>query len=56
MEGAAATITSAVTSMVSMVTTNIFPLVTKEPFVYFLAIALIGGCCGIFARLRRSVH
>lgn len=49
-------ITSAITNMVNVVSTNVFPMVTKEPFVYFLAIGIISGACGIFARLRHTVH
>lgn len=60
MEGGATSmasaITSAVTAMVGIITTNVTPLVTTEPFVYFLAIGLISGAAGIFAKLRRTVH
>lgn len=49
-------VTSAITSMVGVISSNILPLATSEPFVYFLAIALISGAAGIFARLRHTVR
>ena len=46
------TLTSAVGSIVSIFTTNVVPLVTSEPLVYFFGASLLGVAIGIFAHLR----
>lgn len=46
------TISSAVGEIVSMFTTNVVPLVTSQPMVYFFAASLLAVAIGIFGRLR----
>ncbi len=45
-------ISSAVGEIVSMFTTNVVPLVTSQPMVYFFAASLLGVAIGIFGHLR----
>lgn len=52
LEGGATTLTTAVGSIVSIFTTNVVPLITSEPLVYFFAASLLGVAIGIFAHLR----
>lgn len=59
MEGDVVTMTQALTTAISGVidvfTSNVVPLLTTEPFVYFLGMSLFGCACGIFAMVKRTV-
>lgn len=48
MEG----VTTALGELVDVVTTNVLPLLTSKPLVYWLAAGIFGLCCGIFARAK----
>lgn len=52
MEGTATAITTALGEIVDIMTTNVLPLLTSTPLVYFLALSLFGVGCGVFARAR----
>lgn len=49
---AASSISTSVGEIVSLFTTNVVPLVTSQPMVYFFAASLLGVAIGIFGRLR----
>ena len=49
-------VTGAVGSVVEIFTTNVMPLVTSEPIVYFLGAGLVVTVIGVFRKLRSSVH
>lgn len=55
MEATTNAIVTAVGDMVDIVTSSVVPMATSTPFVYFLAIGLIGGAIGLFAKFRHSV-
>lgn len=48
-------LSGAVTDIVGVVTNSVVPLATSTPFVYFLAVGLISGAIGLFAKFRHSV-
>ena len=48
-------LTSAVSSVVSIFTTNVVPLITTEPFVYFLGASLLGVGIAVFGKLRGTI-
>lgn len=47
-----ATLTTAIGDIVSILTTNVIPLVTSEPLVYWFAAGLFGLGCTVFARVK----
>lgn len=49
-------LTTALTQVTGIMTTNILPLVTTAPFSYYFALSIIGVGCGVFAVLRNAVH
>lgn len=51
----AETLTTALTTVTNIFTTNVVPLLKAEPFNYFLALSLFGVGCGIFSRVRNIV-
>lgn len=51
MEGTDALISS-IGDVVEIFTTNVVPLLTTTPFVYFLGASLFGLGCGVFAKVR----
>ena len=46
------TLTSGISSVVEIFTTNVVPLLTTAPFNYFLGASLFGLGCGVFAKVR----
>ena len=48
-------LTGAVSDVVSIFTTNVVPLITSSPFVYFFGASLIGLGIGVFRKLRKTV-
>lgn len=46
------TLTSAISDVVSICTTNVLPVLTSSPMVYFFAASLFGLGCGVFAKVR----
>lgn len=48
----ASAISTSVGEIVSLFTTNVVPLVTSQPMVYFFAASLLGVAIGIFGHLR----
>ena len=48
------TFSSAVTEVMNIFSTNVLPLATQKPFVYFLVIAVIGAVIGLYARFKNS--
>jgi hypothetical protein len=46
---------SAVGDVVKIFTTNVVPLITTEPFVYFLGASLLGLGIGVFSQLRHTI-
>lgn len=59
MEGGVTTmaesLTTAITEVVDIFTTNVVPLLTTAPFSYFLGLSLFGAGCAIFAKVRGIV-
>ena len=51
----ASTLTNAISEVVSIFTTNVVPLLTTRPFIYFLGASLFGLGCGVFAKVRRII-
>ena len=49
-------LTGAVSDVVSIMTTNVIPLVTSTPFVYFFGLTLFGMGCGVFRKVRKAIH
>lgn len=48
-------ITTAVSDIVGVFTTNVVPLLKTEPFVYFLGISVFGLACSVFAMVKHTV-
>lgn len=48
-------LTTAITDIISIFTTNVEPLLTTAPMVYFLAAALFGLGVSVFKRVMRAV-
>lgn len=48
-------LTGAVGSVVKVFTTNVVPLITTEPFVYFLGASILGLGIAVFRKLRGSI-
>lgn len=49
-------LTGAVSDVVSIMTTNVVPLVTATPFVYFFGLTLFGMGCVVFRKVRKAIH
>lgn len=48
-------LTAAVGEVVKVFTTNVVPLITTEPFVYFLGASILGLGIAVFAKLRGTI-
>lgn len=48
-------LTSGISTVVSIFTTNVVPILTTAPFVYFLGLSLFGAGCAVFAKVRGIV-
>lgn len=46
------TITSSLGELVDVMTTNVLPLLTSKPLVYWLSAGIFGLGCGIFAKAK----
>lgn len=55
MGGTTNAMISAVGDVVGIFTTNVVPLITTTPFVYFLGASLFGLGCGVFAKVRHII-
>lgn len=55
MGGTTNAMISAVADVVGIFTTNVVPLITTTPFVYFLGASLFGLGCGVFAKVRHII-
>ena len=47
-----ASLTQAIADVVSIFSTNVVPLLTSAPLVYFLGASLFGLGCGVFAKVK----
>lgn len=48
-------ITSGITAVVDIFTSNVVPLLSSAPFNYFLGLSLFGAGCAVFAKVRGIV-
>lgn len=48
-------IQTGLTTVIDIFTTNVIPLLSQEPFNYFLGLALFGCGCAVFAKVRGIV-
>lgn len=48
-------LTGAIGDVVEIFTTNVVPLITTEPFVYFLGASLLGLGIAVFGKLRGTI-
>ena len=46
------TLTGAIADVVSIFSTNVLPILSEKPMVYFLAASLFGLGCGVLAKVR----
>ena len=50
-----ASLTSAITDVVGIFTTNVVPLITSAPFVYYFGASLFGLGCAVLTMVKRSL-
>ena len=49
------TLTSGISQIVAIFTSNVVPLLSEAPFNYFLGLSLFGAGCAVFAKVRGIV-
>lgn len=54
--GVGAGITSGISGITSIFTTHVVPMLTTEPFNYFLGASLLGLGIGVFVKFRHGIH